>query len=85
MLTLKYKWLQHYTKCFAVPDMPQEAVTAEGILSYIDKNGAFNSQDYANSIGEDHQKIVGIIKSLQGLGQVRSTSVTKILVMACMA
>ena len=51
--------------------MPQEAVTAEGILSYIDKNGSFNSENYAKSIGEDHQKIVGIIKSLQGLGQVR--------------
>ncbi|KAF0314224.1 Phenylalanine--tRNA ligase alpha subunit [Amphibalanus amphitrite] len=53
-----------------ITGMPQEAVSAEGILSYIDKNGPFNSEDYANSIQEDHQKVVGIIKSLQGLGQV---------------
>ncbi|XP_015117399.1 phenylalanine--tRNA ligase alpha subunit isoform X1 [Diachasma alloeum] len=43
---------------------------AEGILQYVDKNGEVNSLDLVNVFEEDHQKIIGAIKSLQTLDNV---------------
>ncbi|XP_037089666.1 phenylalanine--tRNA ligase alpha subunit-like [Pollicipes pollicipes] len=50
--------------------MPKEIASSESVLHHLDQHGTFNTQDYANNLGEDHQKIVGIVKSLEGLGQV---------------
>ncbi|KAK2589335.1 hypothetical protein KPH14_007883 [Odynerus spinipes] len=41
---------------------------ADEILKYLAENNEANSLDLANIFNEDHQKIVGAIKSLQALG-----------------
>lgn len=43
---------------------------AEKILVYIEKNSKANSYELAVLWNEDHQKIVGAVKSLQSLGEV---------------
>lgn len=41
------------------------------VLTEVNKQGEIDSLVLANSFKEDHQKIVGAIKSLQSLGDVR--------------
>lgn len=41
------------------------------VLTEVNKQGEIDSLVLANSLKEDHQKIVGAIKSLQSLGDVR--------------
>ncbi|XP_067119178.1 phenylalanine--tRNA ligase alpha subunit isoform X2 [Centruroides vittatus] len=48
------------------------AETAEFILKFLEENGRGDSLDLAKKLGEDHQKVVGAIKSLQALGDVIS-------------
>lgn len=43
---------------------------AENILLQLEKNGEVNSLDLVNVFNEDHQKIIGAIKSLQTLDNV---------------
>ncbi|VDK36804.1 unnamed protein product [Gongylonema pulchrum] len=53
--------------------MPPSSGTAENgdanlpqnLLYYLEKHGQFDTLECATSIGEDHQKIVGAVKSLQ--------------------
>ncbi|KAK3577561.1 hypothetical protein CHS0354_026530 [Potamilus streckersoni] len=40
------------------------------VLQHIDKSDKINTLDLAESLKEDHQKIVGAVKSLQALGDV---------------
>lgn len=44
--------------------------TKEAILQYLDQHGELETLTYAARIGEDHQKVVGIIKSLHSFDQV---------------
>ena len=43
---------------------------SERLLHYLDEHESFNSLKLAEKLGEDHQRIVGAIKSLQSLGNV---------------
>lgn len=43
---------------------------AEVILQHVDQKGHINSLQLAKELKEDHQKIVGAIKSLQSFGEV---------------
>ncbi|CAG0897616.1 unnamed protein product [Darwinula stevensoni] len=43
---------------------------SEHLLHYLDEHESFNSLNLAEELGEDHQRIVGAIKSLQSLGNV---------------
>ncbi|CAG5093490.1 Similar to alpha-PheRS: Phenylalanine--tRNA ligase alpha subunit (Drosophila melanogaster) [Cotesia congregata] len=43
---------------------------AENILLHVEKNGETNSLDLVNVFNEDHQKIIGAIKSLQTLDNI---------------
>lgn len=43
---------------------------AEVVLQHVDKKGHINSLELATELKEDHQKIVGAIKSLQSFGEV---------------
>ena len=46
---------------------------AQKILSTLDTNKeTINSYTFAKETGEDHQLVIGAIKSLQSLGNVRS-------------
>ncbi|XP_047363765.1 phenylalanine--tRNA ligase alpha subunit isoform X2 [Vespa velutina] len=47
---------------------------ADDILKYLSKNGEVNSLDLAEIFNEDHQKIVGAIKSLEALGDLIDTT-----------
>ncbi|XP_043678483.1 phenylalanine--tRNA ligase alpha subunit [Vespula pensylvanica] len=49
---------------------------ADDILKYLDENGEVNSLDLAEIFNEDHQKIVGAIKSLEALGDLINTTLT---------
>lgn len=40
------------------------------ILEYLEKRGETNSLDLANEFREDHQKIIGAIKSLETVDDV---------------
>lgn len=42
----------------------------ENILIYVEKNNEANSLDLVDVLNEDHQKIIGAIKSLQTLDNV---------------
>ena len=44
---------------------------ADVILQYVDKHGQFDTLKLAAELKEDHQKIVGAVKSVQSLGEVR--------------
>jgi len=46
---------------------------ADRILEYLDKHGEANSLDLVNEFQEDHQKIIGAIKSLETIGDVSSS------------
>lgn len=41
------------------------------VLTEVDKQGEIDTLKLSQSIKEDHQKIVGAVKSLQSLGDVR--------------
>lgn len=41
------------------------------ILEYLDRHDETNSLDLANEFQEDHQKIIGAIKSLETMDNVR--------------
>lgn len=41
------------------------------VLTEVGKQGEVDTLQLASSIAEDHQKIVGAVKSLQSLGDVR--------------
>jgi hypothetical protein len=41
------------------------------VLTEVGKQGEIDTLQLAGSISEDHQKIVGAVKSLQSLGDVR--------------
>ena len=43
----------------------------EEILQILERVGEITSDDVANWLEKDHQQIVGVIKSLQSLGNVR--------------
>ena len=43
---------------------------AENILKYVEENGSVDTLKLSELWNEDHQKIVGIVKSLQSLGDV---------------
>lgn len=41
------------------------------VLTEVEKQGEIDTLKLSHSIKEDHQKIVGAVKSLQSLGDVR--------------
>lgn len=43
---------------------------SDQILDYIDKHGKLNSLYLAEVFKENHQKIIGAIKSIEALGDV---------------
>lgn len=43
---------------------------ADRILEYLDKHGAANSLDLVDEFQEDHQKVIGAIKSLETIDDV---------------
>ena len=43
---------------------------AESVLQYLDKNEKADTIDLAITLNEDHQKVVGAVKSLQAFGDV---------------
>ena len=40
----------------------------EEILNIIEAKGSLDTYEYANTTGNEHQTVVGIIKSIQALG-----------------
>lgn len=42
----------------------------EKILDWLDKRGAVDTLELASSFNEDHQKIVGAVKSIEALGEL---------------
>lgn len=42
----------------------------ESVLQHLAKNGAADTVDLAITLGEDHQKVVGAVKSLQAFGDI---------------
>lgn len=42
----------------------------EEILKSIETKGSLDTYDYATTTGKDHQTVVGVIKSVQALGDV---------------
>lgn len=42
----------------------------EEILNVIEAKGSLDTYEYANTTGNEHQTVVGIIKSIQALGDV---------------
>ncbi|XP_077286266.1 phenylalanine--tRNA ligase alpha subunit [Arctopsyche grandis] len=51
---------------------------AERILSYLDQNGHVDTFDLASVFNEDHQKVVGAVKSIEALGElISSETVTR--------
>lgn len=51
-------------------NMAEAQTLAEVVLQHVDKKGHINSLELATELKEDHQKIVGAIKSLQSFGEV---------------
>ena len=47
------------------------AELSDKLLKFLEENGSLDSQEISNSLDIDHQKIVGAIKSLQSLEDVR--------------
>ena len=43
---------------------------AEEILKNIEAKGSLDTYEYATSAGKDHQTVVGVIKSIQAIGDV---------------
>ena len=43
----------------------------EEILKAIDQQGQLDTYEYATTTGRDHQTVVGAIKSIESLGEVR--------------
>jgi len=41
------------------------------LLKRLEKSESFDSYELSQEIGKDHQQVVGAIKSLQSLGEVR--------------
>ncbi len=41
----------------------------EEILNYLDLNSSLDTLEYAKSLGLDHQKVIGAVKSLQSQSQ----------------
>ena len=48
---------------------------SEKVLNYLDKAGDTTSSTLAIQLGEDHQKVVGAIKSLECLEDVITASI----------
>lgn len=46
------------------------AELSEKILKYLDENGDINSIELAAIFKEDHQKVVGALKSIQAAGNL---------------
>jgi phenylalanyl-tRNA synthetase alpha chain len=44
---------------------------AANVLKYLSENEPIDTQDLAKMLCVDHQKIVGVVKSLQASGDVR--------------
>lgn len=42
----------------------------EDILNTVESKGSLDTYEYATAIGKEHQTVVGVIKSLQALGDV---------------
>ena len=42
----------------------------ESVLQFLDKNETADTIDLAITLNEDHQKVVGAVKSLQAFGDV---------------
>lgn len=42
----------------------------EEILKYLDGKGDIDTLDLANVLNQDHQKVIGAVKSLQALGDL---------------
>ena len=51
---------------------------SQHILLLIDKNGPRNSLKISEELKESHQKIVGAIKSLESLGNVRTIKLSMV-------
>ena len=46
------------------------------ILNYIQKNGKADTYELATEFGEDHQKIVGAVKSIEAHGDILNSETT---------
>lgn len=52
-------------------DETGDANLPQNLLYYLEKCGQFDTLQYATVINEDHQKVVGAVKSLQANEGVR--------------
>ena len=41
------------------------------ILQWLNTDGGFNSEEFANACGYEHQKVVGVLRSLAGMEIVK--------------
>lgn len=46
------------------------ADTVDAVLRYLSENDSVDTYDLAKLLNEDHQKVVGAVKSVQSLGDV---------------
>ena len=51
---------------------PPDGDLGEKLLKLVAKRGSVDSYELSQELGVDHQQVVGSIKSLQSLGEVRS-------------
>ncbi len=51
-----------------------EDLRGEELLKLLAFRGSFDSYELSKELGKDHQQVVGTIKSLQSLGEVRFNS-----------
>lgn len=54
--------------------MATSASDQEQLLKLLAERGSFDSYDLSQELVKDHQVVVGTIKSLHSLGEVRATS-----------
>ena len=49
----------------------EDEALSERLLKILASRGSFDSYQLSQEIGKDHQQVVGAIKSVQSLGEVR--------------
>ena len=49
------------------------------VLKTIEAKGSLDTYEYANATGKEHQSVVGVIKSIQALGDVSLNTASYII------
>jgi len=55
----------------------------EEILKAVEDKGSLDTYEYATATGKDHQTVVGVIKSIQALGDVSFVSLAQTDLFSC--